>query len=245
MYPFLGLLYLQNNINYIFDSIKKSNNMNIKLSNMKYDFHTHSKYSADGYIEPKIMVKIAIKVGLSGIAVTDHNTIKGGLEAKKYENNDIAVIVGSEILTDKGEIIGIFLTEEINSVLFTDVIEEIKAQNGVVIAPHPFDGIRRTSLHPTKSDASFIDNVEVFNSRCVRQSYNDMANNYAKENNLNTIAGSDAHFENEIGNAGVKTDSDNIREAVLSGDITVFGKKSNIINPVTTKLLKIWRGPKI
>ena len=216
--------------------------MNIKISNMKYDFHTHSKYSADGYIEPKIMVKIATKVGLSGIAVTDHNTIKGGLEAKKYENNEIQVIVGSEILTDKGEIIGIFLTEEIKSVLFTDVIEEIKAQNGVVIAPHPFDAIRRTSLHPTNNDASFIDNVEVFNSRCVRQAYNDVANNYAKENNLNTIAGSDAHFENEIGNAGVKTDSDNIREAVLSGDVTVFGKRSNIINPVTTKLLKIWRG---
>ena len=219
--------------------------MNIKISNMKYDFHTHSKYSADGYIEPKIMVKIAIKVGLSGIAVTDHNTIKGGLEAKKYENNKINVIVGSEILTDKGEIIGIFLTEEINSVLFTDVIEEIKAQNGIVIAPHPFDAIRRTSLHPTNSDSSFIDNVEVFNSRCMRQTYNDLANNYAKENNLNTIAGSDAHFQNEIGNAGVKTDSDNIREAVLSGDFTVFGKRSNIINPVTTKLLKIWRGPKI
>ena len=82
---------------------------------MKYDFHTHSKYSADGYIEPKIMVKIAAKVGLSGIAVTDHNTIKGGLTAKKYENDKIQVIVGSEILTDKGEIIGIFLTEEIKS----------------------------------------------------------------------------------------------------------------------------------
>ena len=56
---------------------------------MKYDLHTHSKYSSDGYIEPKMMVKIAAKVGLSGIAVTDHNTIKGGLEAKKYENSEI------------------------------------------------------------------------------------------------------------------------------------------------------------
>ena len=82
---------------------------------MKFDFHTHSKYSSDGYVDPKILVKVAAKVGLSGIAVTDHNTIKGGLEAKKYENNEIEVIVGSEILTDKGEIIGIFLTDEINS----------------------------------------------------------------------------------------------------------------------------------
>ena len=212
---------------------------------MRYDFHTHSKYSADGYVEPKTMVKVAVKSGLSGIAVTDHNTIKGGLAAKKYETDEVQVIVGSEVLTDKGEIIGIFLTEEIKSICFMEVIEEIKAQNGVVVVPHPFDGIRTTSLHPTRHDARFIDCVEVFNSRCVRQAYNDMAQDYAKENYLNGIGGSDAHFENEIGNAGVETDSDNIKEAVLSGDVTVFGKKSNIINPVTTKLLKMWRGPKI
>jgi predicted metal-dependent phosphoesterase TrpH len=212
---------------------------------MKYDFHTHSKYSADGYIEPKTMLKLAVKVGLSGIAITDHNTIKGGLNAKKYENKEIQVIVGSEILTDKGEVIGIFLSEEIKSFQFIDVIEEIKAQNGVVIVPHPFDRIRNTSLHPTNYNASFIDNVEVFNSRCVRQVYNNMAADYAKENNINIIAGSDAHFENEIGNAGVITESDNIKEAVLSGDFTVFGKRSNILNPVTTKLLKMWRGSKI
>jgi predicted metal-dependent phosphoesterase TrpH len=219
--------------------------MNIKLSNMKFDFHTHSKYSADGYVEPKTLVKVAVNAGLSGIAVTDHNTIKGGLAAKKYENDKIQVIVGSEILTDKGEVIGIFLNEEIKSMLFMDVIEEIKAQNGIVVIPHPFDGIRSTSLHPTQYDARFIDCVEVFNSRCVRQAYNNMAKEYAEENYLNNIAGSDAHFENEIGNAGVETESENIREAVLNGDVTVFGKRSNIVNPVTTKLLKMWRGPKI
>ncbi len=208
---------------------------------MKYDFHTHSKYSIDGYIDPKIIVKIAAKVGLSGIAVTDHNTIKGGIVAKKYENNDIEVIVGSEILTDKGEIIGIFLTEEIKSKHFIDVIDEIKAQNGIVVVPHPFDAIRNTSIHPNSEDAHFIDSVEVFNSRCMRQIYNELARIYATDNDLNIIAGSDAHFENEIGNAGVRTESDNIKEAVFNGDFSVFGKRSNIINPVTTKLLKIWR----
>ena len=208
---------------------------------MKFDFHTHSKYSSDGYVDPKILVKVAAKVGLSGIAMTDHNTIKGGLEAKKYENNEIEVIVGSEILTDKGEIIGIFLTDEINSKNFFDVIEEIKDQNGIIIVPHPFDAIRNTSIRPNSEYAHLIDSVEVFNSRCLRQKYNDMARIYAKDNDLNIIAGSDAHFENEIGNAGVKTESDNIRDAILNGDFTVFGKRSNIINPVTTKLLKIWR----
>ena len=78
--------------------------MNSNLLNMKYDFHTHTKYSADGYINPKTLVKVADKAGLTGVAVTDHNTIKGGLEAKKYGNKNIEVIVGSEILTDKGRL---------------------------------------------------------------------------------------------------------------------------------------------
>jgi len=52
---------------------------------MKYDLHIHSKYSYDGILEPRDIVKIAIKRGLDGIAITDHNTVKGALEAKKYE----------------------------------------------------------------------------------------------------------------------------------------------------------------
>lgn len=209
---------------------------------MKFDFHTHSNYSCDGYVEPKTLVKVAAKAGLSGIGVTDHDTIKGGLEAKKYENQTIQVVVGSEVLTDKGEVIGLFLTEEIKSKNFIDVINEIKAQNGIVVVPHPFDGVRSTSLHPDTHDVNYIDNVEVFNSRCVRQHYNDLAMNYAKHNGMSIIAGSDAHFKNEVGNAGVITESEDIREAVLKGEFTVFGKKSNIINPFTTKMLKVWRG---
>ncbi len=209
---------------------------------MRYDFHTHTKYSLDGYVNPKMLVKIAAKRGLSGIAVTDHNTIKGGVEAKKYETPKIEVIVGSEILTDRGEVIGLFLRDEITSTSFSDVVDEIRAQGGVVVLPHPFDRVRRTAVHPTPEDTRFIDSIEIFNSRCVRQIYNDLSANFAAKNDLKIIAGSDAHFENEIGNAGVTTDSEDIKKAVLNGDFLVFGKKSNIINPVTTKLLKIWRG---
>lgn len=208
---------------------------------MKYDFHIHSKYSADGYVKPRDLLKAAVKAGLSGIAITDHNTIKGGLEAKKYENNEVEVIVGSEVLTNHGEVIGLFLTEEIVSYDFFDVINDIKAQKGVVVIPHPFDDVRRTSMHPNSDLAEFIDSVEVFNSRCVRDIYNDRALDYAKKNNLNCIAGSDAHFENEVGNAGIVTESINIKEAVIKGDFTVFGQRSNIINPITTKILKTLR----
>lgn len=78
---------------------------------MRYDLHIHSKYSLDGLIEPEIIVKTAKNQGLSGIAVTDHHTIRGGLETKKISPEDLEVIVGSEIGTERGEVIGLFLSE--------------------------------------------------------------------------------------------------------------------------------------
>jgi len=208
---------------------------------MKYDFQTHSKYSADGRGEPELMVKKAIEQGLSGIAVTDHNTIRGGVEAKKYETSDFEVIVGSEIMTDRGEVIGLFLSEEVKSKSFMDVVDEIKDQNGFVVVPHPFDTIRGKSVFPKEEDVRFIDNMEVFNSRCVLTNYNKKAANFAGKNAVNIIAGSDAHFLREIGSGGVVTESENIYEAVAKGDFKVFGRRSTPVNLGLSEILRFWK----
>ena len=208
---------------------------------MKYDMHIHSKYSSDGVLEPEKIVKIATKMGLNGIAITDHNTIKGGLKAKKYENKDFTVIVGSEIMTERGEIIGLFLEEEVKSKDVQEVISEIKEQNGIIIIPHPFDELRHSAFHPTEEDAKFIDCIEGFNSRCVYQKYNEKAVDFAMKHNLMIAAGSDAHFANEIGNAGIITETEDIREALMKNEVTIFGKRSSLTNHVGTKVLKIWR----
>jgi len=208
---------------------------------LKYDLHIHSKYSSDGYCDPKVLVKTAIKKGLSGIAVTDHNTIRGGLETIKYENNDLQVIIGSEVNTDRGEVIGLFLTEEIKSNAFIEVVDEIKEQNGVVIIPHPFDEIRGNGINPQEKDAKLVDFVEVFNSRCLFQKYNDKACEFAVENGLKFVAGSDAHFAHEIGKAGIIISEEDVRESFSRGKIAIFGEKSNLINLGLTKVLKIWR----
>ena len=208
---------------------------------MKYDLHIHSKYSYDGFLEPKDIVKIAIKRGLNGIAVTDHNTVKGALEAKKYETDDLKVIVGSEIKTERGEIIGLFLEEEVISRGFPEVIDRIKEQNGVVVIPHPFDKLRKSTFTPTREYVKFIDCIEGFNSRCVFQKYNMEAINFAMKYGLKIVAGSDAHFRNEIGNAGIETDEEDIRKAILNGKVKIFGKRSSIINHVMTKAVKWWR----
>jgi predicted metal-dependent phosphoesterase TrpH len=208
---------------------------------VKFDLHIHSKYSSDGILDPKNIVKIAIKNNLNGVAVTDHNTIQGGLKAKNYETEDFKVIVGSEIMTDQGEIIGIFLSEEIKSTNLIDVIYEIKNQNGITVIPHPFDDMRHSALHPNDEYVSLIDVIEGFNSRCIFQKYNDKAVEYANKHNLPLVAGSDAHFGNEIGNAGIITESEDLREAIIQKDIELFGKRSMLTNHVFTKGLKKWR----
>jgi len=207
---------------------------------MKYDLHSHSKYSSDGILDPQKIIKVAIKKGLAGIAVTDHNTIKGGLEAKKYETNDFKVIIGSERMTNKGEVIGLFLSEEIKSKDFYDVIDEIKAQNGIVVIPHPFDEWRYAAF-PDEKDVKYIDNVEVFNSRCIKERYNRNASEFAKKYKLGVTGGSDAHFANEIGHAGIIVETEDIYEAILKNNLTVFGKTSTSLNHVFTKILKTWR----
>ena len=163
------------------------------------------------------------------------------MEAKKYETEDFKVIVGSEIMAVKGEIIGLFLSEEIKSKDVQDVISEIKDQNGIIVIPHPFDELRHSAFHPTEEDAKFIDCIEGFNSRCISQKYNENAIGFAKKHDLMITAGSDAHFSNEIGNAGIITETEDIREAILKNDVEIFGKRSSLVNHVGTKVLKLWR----
>jgi len=208
---------------------------------MKYDLHIHSKYSSDGILDVREIVKIAIKRGLDGIAVTDHNTIKGGIEAKKYENDSLKVIIGPEIMTEKGEVIGLFLSEEIKSAIFQDVINDIRDQNGIIIIPHPFDEMRHSSFQPADEDIKFIDCIEGFNSRCLLKKYNKNAKDFAKRHNMVITAGSDAHFSNEIANAGIITRIEDIREAFMKKEIEIFGKRSSFINHGLTKGLKLWR----
>lgn len=208
---------------------------------MKFDLHIHSKYSYDGVMEPKRIVKVAVKRGLNGIAITDHNTIRGGLEAKKYESKDFQVIVGSEMMTDKGEITGLFLSEEIKSRDVEGVINEIKQQGGIVVIPHPFDRLRHSAFHPTEEHVRLIDAIEGLNSRCVFGRDNRKAVEFAGRYNLPVIAGSDAHYANEIGKAGLIIETNDVRETILSNSGTVFGRRSSLLNHIRTKVLKTWR----
>ncbi len=189
---------------------------------MKFDLHIHSKYSYDSFLNSLDIIKIAKKKGLDGIAVTDHNSIKGGVEVSKQNNDtDFHVIIGSEIKTENGDVIGLFLNEEIKSRIFIQVVEDIKEQGGIVVLAHPF---RKGIIFPIDL-MKHIELIEAFNARSPR-SLNAEALMLAKRFKKPVTSGSDAHFKFEIGN-GKTIVSDDVRCALVEGKTEIEGEESN------------------
>lgn len=186
---------------------------------MKFDLHIHSKYSKDSLLEPERILKIGKKKGLDGIAVTDHETIKGGLVASKIDKD--FVIVGAEMRTEYGDVIGLFLNEEIKSNKFIEVVEEIREQDGVVVLAHPF---RKGIKFPTDL-LKYVDLIEGFNARS-RKEDNKRAYELATKFKKPMTAGSDAHLSFEIGKGRTIVNSE-IKGEFKKGKTKVEGKESS------------------
>ena len=193
---------------------------------MKYDLHIHTHNSACSNLKPKTILKIAKKVGLNGIAVTDHNTIKGGIEVfNENKDKDFEVIPGIEINTDRGHVLGLYVNKEIKSKKFISVVDQIKRQGGIVIIAHPFRIIPklRSKLQGININ-EYLDGIECYNART---SYfgNNSATKLAEKSNLAKTGGSDAHFSFEIGRCVTLFDG-NITDAIKKRKTRVEG--SNI-----------------
>lgn len=209
---------------------------------LRYDIHMHSKYSKDGVHEVRDIIKIAMKRGLHGIAVTDHNTIRGGMEAMKLAPRDLEVICGCEFSTDRGDVIGLFINEEIRETDHMEVIDRIHSQGGVAIVPHPFDSMRGSAFWLNEEDARKIDAVEVINARCMFRRSNATADSYADTHSIGKVGGSDAHFGAEIGNAGTLVpEGMSLRDAILKKQTIAFGNTSSPIFHVRTTALLVKR----
>jgi 2-polyprenyl-3-methyl-5-hydroxy-6-metoxy-1,4-benzoquinol methylase len=167
----------------------------------RVELHTHSKYSPDSITSLKEIIETCVKKGINVLAVTDHNRIEGALRLKQIA--PFEVIVGEEILTNDGEIIGLFLKELIPSKLSMDeTIKKIKKQGGLVYLPHPFDKTtRRTSIKREKLETLLpdIDIIEVYNGRSVLPWDNNKAKELATRLKKAEAIGSDAHTKFEYG----------------------------------------------
>ena len=172
------------------------------------DLHLHTSWSHDCQIPVEELLDHAEAEGLGAIAVTDHNVFGGAREAvEQARGRDLVVIPGEEVKTaDQGEVIGLFLSEEIpRGLSFGETVDAIRAQGGIVYLPHPFD-----RLHAIPEPATLhrhlaqVDVLEVYNARLLFEAYNDEALRFARKYDLTMGAGSDAHVLQGVGTGAVR-----------------------------------------
>ncbi len=182
-------------------------NINQEGHKIKIDLHCHTEASND-CITPLLEIpQRCLDRGINIQAITDHDQIWGAQklaqiveEDPKYK--DLTIIIGEEISTVDGEIIGLFLKERIEPGLTAEeTVKKIKEQGGLVSLPHGFDPLKRHRLNPIAREkiATQIDIIESFNARVSQTKWNDAASLWAAERQVAQAAGSDSHTYEDIG----------------------------------------------
>lgn len=196
------------------------------------DLHIHTKYSPDSSLEPKNAIKQAIKVGLSAIAITDHNTMKGitAVRKLKLQTKDLIMVPGMEVRTEKGDLVALFIESELHSRNFVEVLDEVKQQDGILVLPHPFRSHKSLNELTTA-----VDMIEAFNGRRPLKE-NELAFKLTTDLKKPALSSSDAHFSFEIG--GVKTrlyadvqNLEDLRRKLLAGN-----KQLIFVRPLVKRL---------
>jgi predicted metal-dependent phosphoesterase TrpH len=209
---------------------------------IKADLHIHTCYSIDCLTPLEKIVERCLKLSINCIAVADHNTIAGALKLREIA--PFKVIVAQEVLTPVGEIMGLFLSEEVPKGLSPqETISRIRSQGGLVAIPHPFG--RSLPWNASKLIStevlSQVDIIETFNSRTPFSRSIAMARNLAKEQGKVASAGSDAHTLGEIGRAYVEMPEfdgpDDFLNSLAQGKI--FGQKSSYLAHFASTWAKI------
>ena len=171
-----------------------------------------------------------LEVGINCLGIADHNTIAGAKKMKEIA--PFSIIVGEEILTLDGEVIGFFLSQEIPSKLpMKETVAQIKAQDGLVCIPHPYDRLRMSVFRDQVFDdiMNDVDIIEAFNARSLSAGSSTRARQLAQKYGKPASAGSDAHTLPEIGNAYVEMPDFNGKDEFLASLAKgkISGNKSN------------------
>jgi hypothetical protein len=169
------------------------------------DLHCHSSASFDSLNDPRRLVAKAARIGLTHLAITDHERIDGALRARDAAPAGLAVIVGEEVRTSAGDLIGLFLDRAVAPGMTpAETAAAIREQGGLVGLPHPFDRFRSSGAQRAEAQADIarlaacVDFVEVHNARAYG-SANPLAAAFAREHDLPGVASSDAHAVIEVG----------------------------------------------
>lgn len=189
------------------------------------------------------IIEECLKKGIDCLAIADHNTVAGALKLK--ETAPFKIIVAEEIMTTMGEIMGLFLAEEIPPGLSPqETIARIRSQGGLVAIPHPFGRspfANTDRLFASPELVSQIDIVEVFNSRTPFSRSFAKAQRLAFEQGKIPSAGSDAHTLGEVGRAYVEMPEFNGPEDFLDCLVQgrIFGQKSSPLIHFVTAWTKL------
>ena len=162
---------------------------------LKTVIHVHTDYSFDSNTSPADLVATARDQGVECIAVTDHDEIRGALEAREI-SDDVRIIVGSEVTTQDGHLIGLFLEDNVEPGLTAeDTARRIKDQGGLVLAPHPFLNACRHFLgRKMHALLPWLDAVEVCNAQNILPWTDAKAARFAVRHGLPTYTGADTHL---------------------------------------------------
>jgi len=188
------------------------------------DLHVHTKFSGDAKITPKELVdQLHAHPFIKGVAITDHDTIRGYEEVSKLAKafEDILIIPGIEVSVENGHIIILGIEEcPTYPSSIESVIDFTKERSGVVIIPHPY---RELGIGDTSEDIE-ADAIEVLNPNATQEE-NKKAENLARKINLPCVAGSDAHSLQEMWLAYTKVDAkqevNDILRAIKNGRVKV------------------------
>lgn len=209
---------------------------------LKLDLHIHSEASCDGRMTLAEIIETARKKGLNGVAITDHNVLfdPAGYEAP----DDFVIIPGEEFSTERGHLLGLFLTEPVTAKGFHAVAAAIREQGGLAVMAHPFE--RCCDARSLDDIIPELDGIEIWNGRANRKNpkANAMAKALAEENGLPSFAGSDAHIASEIGNGYVAVETEDgtaesIKKALLQQGNAVSGREGKDICVARSQLTKL------
>jgi predicted metal-dependent phosphoesterase TrpH len=194
----------------------------VSAPSLRLDLHNHTLFSADGSLTPIALLEAAKARGIACIAVTDHNAIQGALDALALSGSDPSlprVIPGIELMTEAGEVIGLYVTGDIPRGLpLAEATGQIRDQGGLVYLPHPYDVFRRGAVSRTARPeaAQIADVIEVVNGRALGPRSGRKSAHLALRFGKPGGAGSDAHHMSEVGRAYVLVEEYPTRDTLVA-----------------------------
>jgi len=198
------------------------------------ELHAHSEHSHDGRDPVEDLLARARDVGLDGLAVTDHDTIEGSLEAVDLADEyGLVGIPGLEVTSAAGHVLALGVEEVVPPDRpFGETLDAIHDRGGIAVVPHPFQKSRHgVGAKVDREELARADAIEVYNSRLLTGLANRRAEQFARRHGLPMTAGSDAHIAEMVGQAPTHVATDDrsaagVLEAVAAGRTSFEGKRT-------------------